>query len=183
MASKPFTLVIVSHVIHYEHEGRLYAYGPYAREIDIWADLFPVVAIAAPLRRQVPPQDCVPFGRANIEVIPQLETGGDDLSAKLRQLRHCRFMSGNSARRWRGRTPSMSGAPGISVFSERFWHLCFPRESSPSMPAIGAERSMSREVTVCKDRFFPPAGGATEWSPCTASGPINRHKSYRFSHR
>ena len=86
MASKPFTLVIVSHVIHYEHEGRLYAYGPYAREIDIWADLFPVVAIAAPLRRQVPPQDCVPFGRANIEVIPQLETGGDDLSAKLRQL-------------------------------------------------------------------------------------------------
>ena len=86
MASKPFTLVIVSHVIHYEHEGQLYAYGPYAREIDIWADLFPVVAIAAPLRHQVPPKDCVAFGRPNIEVVPQLETGGDDLSAKLRQV-------------------------------------------------------------------------------------------------
>jgi hypothetical protein len=32
-------LAIVSHVIPYCSEDRLFAYRPYAREIDVWADL------------------------------------------------------------------------------------------------------------------------------------------------
>jgi glycosyltransferase involved in cell wall biosynthesis len=78
-------LLIVSAAVHYRHEGRLFAYGPYAREIDIWADLFPRVAIAAPCRDEKPPGDCLPFTRANISVVPQSETGGDTLRAKLKQ--------------------------------------------------------------------------------------------------
>jgi glycosyltransferase involved in cell wall biosynthesis len=81
-----FTLVVVSHVVHYSHGGCLYAYGPYAREIDIWADLFPRVVITAPLRCQMPPGDCVPFDRTNISVLPQTETGGDTLREKAAQL-------------------------------------------------------------------------------------------------
>lgn len=76
-------LCIVSHVVHYEHEGRLWAYAPYAREIDIWADLFPEVLIAAPSRRQEPPPDCQAFCRPNIIVIPQGEWGGISIAAKL----------------------------------------------------------------------------------------------------
>lgn len=79
-------LVVVSHVTHYMHEGVLSAYGPYAREIDIWADLFPEVVIAAPCRAGAPPPDALPFTRANIRVAPQHETGGDELAAKLWQL-------------------------------------------------------------------------------------------------
>jgi glycosyltransferase involved in cell wall biosynthesis len=79
-------LLVVSHVIHYEHGGRLYAYGPYSREIDIWADLFAEIEIAAPCRREPPPGDCLPFGRSNIVVRPQRETGGDTAAAKLSQL-------------------------------------------------------------------------------------------------
>jgi glycosyltransferase involved in cell wall biosynthesis len=79
-------LVIVSHVAHYEYDGRLYAYGPYAREIDIWADLFPEVGIASPLRHESPPKDCIAFERPNIYMIPQLETGGDSIGAKISQL-------------------------------------------------------------------------------------------------
>jgi hypothetical protein len=75
-------LLIVSHVCHYAHGGKLYAYGPYAREIDIWADLFPCVNIAAPLRHETPPGDCISFTRSNISVVRQLERGGDTLSAK-----------------------------------------------------------------------------------------------------
>ena len=78
-------LLVVSHVVHYEYGGRLHAYGPYAREMDIWADLFPTVAIAAPLRKERPPGDCLPFTRPNIEVVPQLETGGTTVLAKARQ--------------------------------------------------------------------------------------------------
>jgi glycosyltransferase involved in cell wall biosynthesis len=79
-------LLIVSAALHYRHEGRLYAYGPYVREIDIWADLFEHVSIAAPCRREPPPGDCLPFARSNIEILEQAETGGDDLRAKLKQI-------------------------------------------------------------------------------------------------
>ena len=76
-------LLIVSHVHHYEHEGRLAAYGPYAREIDVWADLFDTVVIAAPLRRRAFPGDSVPFTRTNISMCPQRDAGGDTFLAKL----------------------------------------------------------------------------------------------------
>jgi len=80
------TLLIVSHVVHYRHNQQLYAYGPYAREIDVWADLFPRVIIAAPCREEPPPGDCLSFGRPNISIARQRETGGDTVAAKLRQL-------------------------------------------------------------------------------------------------
>lgn len=79
-------LLIVSHVTHYRDAGKLYAYGPYSREIDIWADLFAEVVIAAPCRDAVPPGDSLPFTRSNISIVDQLETGGESLSAKLRQV-------------------------------------------------------------------------------------------------
>src|ERR1035441_5054943 len=86
MPPKINRLLIVSHVYHYRHEGAIYAYGPYTREIDIWADLFPEVRIASPLRNEVPPKDCLPFTRSNISMIPQMETGGDCFGAKLKQI-------------------------------------------------------------------------------------------------
>jgi glycosyltransferase involved in cell wall biosynthesis len=76
-------LLITSHVIHYQHKGRLYAYGPYAREIDQWANLFFEIEIASPCRRQAPPGDCLPFERGNIRILPQKEAGGETLGAKL----------------------------------------------------------------------------------------------------
>lgn len=79
-------LLIVSHVVHYYAEGRIFAYGPYAREIDVWADLFPQVRIAAPTRQQLPPADCLAFTRSNISMHPVTETGGSSFGAKLRQL-------------------------------------------------------------------------------------------------
>jgi glycosyltransferase involved in cell wall biosynthesis len=79
----PRRLLVVSHVHHYEHGGQLGAYGPYAREIDIWADLFESVVIAAPLRRTAFPGDAVPFTRTNISIVPQRDAGGDTFLAKL----------------------------------------------------------------------------------------------------
>ncbi len=79
-------LLVVTHVAHYERGDRICAYGPYAREIDIWADLFPRLSIAAPVRKGDPPGDCLPLTRSNIELIPQRETGGTTASAKIRQI-------------------------------------------------------------------------------------------------
>ena len=62
------------------------AYGPYAREIDIWADLFPALVIAAPCRDAKPPGDWVAFTRRNISIAPQREAGGDDWWAKAKQV-------------------------------------------------------------------------------------------------
>lgn len=86
MTKKVKTLLIVSHVIHYQSDNHLYAYGPYAREIDLWADLFPQVFIAAPLRYTPPPRDCLPFSRKNIHIIPQLERGGNTFRDKAFQI-------------------------------------------------------------------------------------------------
>jgi glycosyltransferase involved in cell wall biosynthesis len=84
--TSPVRLLVISHVTHYLHEGQLYAYGPYSREIDIWADLFREVVIAAPCRRSAPPPDALPFTRANIAIHPVRETGGETLGAKLFQV-------------------------------------------------------------------------------------------------
>lgn len=79
-------LLVVSHVTHYRRGRFLYAYGPYAREIDIWADLFPEVRIAAPVRNETPPDDAVPLSRRNISIVPLKETGGETVAAKLAQV-------------------------------------------------------------------------------------------------
>ncbi len=79
-------LLVVSHVVHYRHNDRLYAYGPYAREIDIWADLFQELVIASPCRDEEPPGDCLPFTRPQITIDPMPETGGHSVTAKLKQL-------------------------------------------------------------------------------------------------
>ena len=79
-------LLIVSAAIHYEFDGRLCGYGPYAREIDIWADLFDEVVITAPCRKQEPPGDYTAFTRTNISILPQKEVGGNSIRAKLRLL-------------------------------------------------------------------------------------------------
>ncbi len=85
-------LLIVSHVVHYKWDNALYAYSPYAREIDIWADLFPQVTIAAPLRNEKPPSDCLSFSRTNIEISPQLERGGNTLKDKVIQVLSLPFL-------------------------------------------------------------------------------------------
>jgi len=82
-------LCIVSHVVHYRHGGRIHAYAPYAREIEIWADLFPEVRIAAPCADAPapgPPGDTAVIDRDNVEMDPQPRVGGDSLGAKLRQV-------------------------------------------------------------------------------------------------
>jgi len=79
-------LLIISSVIHYQYGSGLYAYGPYAREVDIWADLFPEVIIAAPCRNEAPPGDCLGFTRPNISLRPQEETGGETFKAKAGQI-------------------------------------------------------------------------------------------------
>jgi glycosyltransferase involved in cell wall biosynthesis len=94
-------LLITSHVIHYRHQGRLYAYGPYAREIDQWAGLFCQVEIASPCRMQPPPGDCLPFDRANIAILPQIEAGGETTGAKLRLIAAVPSMAFSLARAMR----------------------------------------------------------------------------------
>jgi glycosyltransferase involved in cell wall biosynthesis len=79
-------LLIVSHVIHYKYGGKLYAYGPYVKEIDIWAKLFPEVVIASPLHYEFPQSDCIMFENDNISIIPQMERGGENLKSKLWQI-------------------------------------------------------------------------------------------------
>ena len=80
------TLLVITHVRHYAHAGRLYAYGPYAREIDIWASLFPKVRIASPFKAGPPSSDSLPFESTNISILPQLETGGNSIAKKLLQI-------------------------------------------------------------------------------------------------
>lgn len=79
-------LLIISHVMHYHHAGKIYAYAPYAREIEIWADLFADVRIAAPCSEAVPPGDCSPLSRSNIELVPIRDSGGAGIRAKAKQI-------------------------------------------------------------------------------------------------
>jgi glycosyltransferase involved in cell wall biosynthesis len=69
-------LLIVSHVPHYRHDGGYFAYGPYAKEIEIWAELFSEIVIAAPLSLGPPPSETCRINRPNVRVSRQREVGG-----------------------------------------------------------------------------------------------------------
>lgn len=77
----------MARVKHYLHEGRLYAYGAYAREVDLWAELFAEVTIAGSLVDGMPPGDCAAFTHSNVRIAPVCDEGGHGLHAKLRQIR------------------------------------------------------------------------------------------------
>jgi hypothetical protein len=76
-------LLVISHVVRYRHAGRLWAYGPYAREIDLWAGIFANVRIASPYLESEPASDCVAFEQENISIAPQPLAGGETAMAKL----------------------------------------------------------------------------------------------------
>ncbi len=78
-------LVVVTNVVHYRHEGRVFAYAPYVLEIQSWATLFPRLVLASPCRRGAPPGDCLPLPH-NVSIVPQVESGGETLRAKFVQL-------------------------------------------------------------------------------------------------
>lgn len=80
------TILVVSAVIHHRHEGRLYGYTPYVREVDAWSHLFTKVRIAGPLVEGSPPSDCAPFRSDNVELVPLPATGGGTWAAKAMQI-------------------------------------------------------------------------------------------------
>jgi len=116
-------------VRHYAYNGRLFAYGPYAREIDLWAGLFPNVVIACPCREEEPPPDCLPFEKPNVSLIAQRESGGDSVRAKVRQILQMPVLLLDLARAMHGkdvihvRCPGNQGLLGVALaplFSGRF---------------------------------------------------------------
>lgn len=78
------SLLVCSHVQHYRYDGRLHAFAPYARELELWAGLFRELVIAAPLCDAPPPADTVAFAARNIRLVPVPLTGGARLRDKLR---------------------------------------------------------------------------------------------------
>lgn len=81
-------LVIVSHVVHYEWEDALWAYGPYLLEIDEWAKLFTEVTIASPLKVGQPANDALPFQSNNIRISPIAEISAPDNHSLLKKTRN-----------------------------------------------------------------------------------------------
>jgi len=87
LKSETKSLLVVSHVQHYLWEDKIWAFGAYAREIDIWADLFDTVTIASPCARMQPPGDNLPMTRSNISISPiDIKGGGDGLIKKMQVL-------------------------------------------------------------------------------------------------
>ena len=82
----PRKLLTISHCKCYYYQDQLFSYGPYVREMEVWADLFEEIKIASPYVEAEPPNDCLPFFHKNISVIPQRETGGENLPAKIKQV-------------------------------------------------------------------------------------------------
>jgi len=82
----PQSLTILTHVVHYDWQGALYAYTPYVREIEVWARLFRQINLAAPRRVSPPPPDCSRLDSPNLRLLPQLERGGNTWRAKLWQI-------------------------------------------------------------------------------------------------
>jgi glycosyltransferase involved in cell wall biosynthesis len=79
-------LLVVTHVPHFRHQGRVLAYAPYAIEMGEWASLARELVIAAPVYESAPAQDSAAINGNNIALVRLPETGGYTVRAKIRQL-------------------------------------------------------------------------------------------------
>lgn len=82
----PRSVLVITHVQHHRRDGAIWAHGPYASEIELWAGMVPRLIIAAPCRDSAPTGDCRPLRATNIEMRPIPATGGSSVGAKLAQL-------------------------------------------------------------------------------------------------
>lgn len=105
-------LLVVSHVVHYRHGGQIYAYAPYAREIELWADLCRQLVIAAPVRDETPSPFCQAIDRANVRLDPQRETEGSGPRLRFRQWFALPGMTWRLARAMRGADAVHVRCPG-----------------------------------------------------------------------
>jgi len=79
-------LLVISPVVHYRHRGQFHAFAGYAREMDVWADLFGRITIAAPCRNEPPAGDCLPLTGEHIALHRVIETGGTTWRKKALQV-------------------------------------------------------------------------------------------------
>lgn len=110
-ATRPERLLVITSVPHVRHEGRLHAYGPYVRELEVWAELFPTLTVAAPVREGRPDGDALPLPRA-VAIVAQREVGGTTLGAKLAALLALPRLALDLARAARGHDAVQVRCPG-----------------------------------------------------------------------
>ncbi len=157
--SKIHRLLIVSHVVHYQYQGKLYAYGPYAREIELWADLFPKVVIASPLHKELPAGDCIPFTHQNISISPQPERGGTGLKEKFYQVISIPFMtytlscSMHNADAIHIRCPGNIGLLGI-ILAPLFSHYRIAKYAGQWNDYPGESFSTKLQKSLLKSRWW-----------------------------
>ena len=63
------TLAIITHVTHYSKDGSLYAYGPYVREMNIWAKQVSQIVIVAPLKMEGVSEIDLPYDHSRIRIL------------------------------------------------------------------------------------------------------------------
>ena len=82
----PRHLAIVTAPLHYRWRGRIWSYGPYARELDQWARWFERVTLVGPVREATPPEDATALEAGHFDLHPIPLTGGPTLGAKAIQI-------------------------------------------------------------------------------------------------
>jgi glycosyltransferase involved in cell wall biosynthesis len=60
--------VIVTHAAHIFKEGKVYAYGPYVREMNLWAKFVDEIIIVAPMSKEEPSSIHLAYAHSNLKV-------------------------------------------------------------------------------------------------------------------
>lgn len=151
------TLAVISHVAHRRHEGRVWAYAPYAAEMRLWAELFGEVVILAPEADGPPRGDEQPIEAENVrlEALPRIDggRGGRLMRFALAMPRIAAMMS----RQMRRADVAQVRCPGNYGFIG--WHPYSPADSLPNTPVNGARIRASRGATGCRGSCSARDGG------------------------
>ena len=62
--------LVVTHVQHRPHNGKIYAYGPYVREMNLWFKHIDKVIIVAPIEETAPDPIDLPYEAKKLEFLP-----------------------------------------------------------------------------------------------------------------
>ncbi len=79
-------LAVISHVHHWQKDGRIFATGGFVKEIDYWARLFDELELCVPLRKDALPTGAYAYESQNIRLRACPVAGGLTLASKIGHL-------------------------------------------------------------------------------------------------
>jgi len=120
--------LIVPHVRHKRHNGEIYGYGPYVREMNLWLRYVDEAVVVAPIEEKEPDNIDLPYRHEKLTFVPVPAFSLTDASEILKTVRNLPLISWRIYRQMRQADHIHLRCPGNMGLLGSILQIAFPRK-------------------------------------------------------